>query len=61
GGGAGGGLSFLNPRGAAVGSRGAGLWALGALGEAGSVRLAAGTNFAVGLVVLAGGLREKSR
>lgn len=56
-----GGLYFINTLGAAVGSLGAGLWALGALGETGSVRLAAGTNFAVGLVVLAGGLREKSR
>lgn len=55
-----GGLYFTNTLGAAAGSLAAGLWALGALGEAGSVRLAAATNAAVGLAVLAGASRRRA-
>jgi MFS family permease len=48
-----GGLYFTNTLGAAAGSLAAGVWALGALGETGAVRLAAATNAAVGLAAWA--------
>jgi predicted membrane-bound spermidine synthase len=48
-------LYFVNTLGAAAGAFAAGLLLLGALGEVGSVRLAAGVNAGIGAAVLAAG------
>jgi hypothetical protein len=48
-------LYFVNTLGAAAGAFAAGLLLLGALGEEGSVRLAAGVNAGIGAAVLAAG------
>jgi MFS family permease len=46
-------LYFVNTLGAAAGALAAGAWILGAMGESGSVRLAAAVNGLVGAAVLA--------